>query len=185
MPITEELLVQVVLADPEGQWELHRGRLREKPDMSVEHNYVLRALARLLTLQIDPAQFVVSPNTGRLARHDESNYIPDLFVLPAERERAARRRQDPLEVYRDPIPLVIEIWSPSTGRYDIDDKLPEYQKRGDQEIWRFHPFERTLKGWRRQSDGSFAEFLLAHGIVEPIALPGVRIDLDALFAPPD
>jgi Uma2 family endonuclease len=86
-------------------------------------------------------------------------------------------------VYREPVPLVVEIWSPSTGSYDIDGKIPEYMNRGDQEIWRLHPYERTLKGWRRQADGSYQEFILSRGIVEPVALSGVTIDLDRLFAP--
>jgi Uma2 family endonuclease len=52
---------------------------------------------------------------------------------------AARLRGDELELYVEPLPLVVEVWSPSTGQYDVDEKLPEYQRRGDLEIWRFHP----------------------------------------------
>jgi Uma2 family endonuclease len=185
MPITEELYRQVVLADPEGRWELHRGRLREKPEMAAEHNHLLRELAWELRSQIDRRRFVVSPNSGQLAFRDETRAIPDIFVIEADRVAAARRRRDPLEVYPEPVPLVIEIWSPSTGAYDVDDKIPAYLQRGDLEVWRLHPYEQTLRGWRRQPDGSYQEFLQAHGTVEPIALPGVRIDLDVLFAPPE
>lgn len=184
MPIAESLLVQVILADPEGQWELHRGRLREKPPMSAEHNYVLMTLARQLFRQLDEARFAVSINAGRVARADESHYIPDLYVIEAERVAAARKRGAPLEVYRDPVLLVVEVWSPSTGGYDVDDKLPEYMKRGDHEIWRLHPFEGTLRGWRRRIDSGYDEFIMVSGAVVPIALPGISIDLDALFAPP-
>jgi Uma2 family endonuclease len=185
MPVSEALFQQVAIADPEGNWELHRGRLREKPTMSAEHNHVLDELDYLLGEQLDRHIYRIRANLGHVARSDESHFVPDLYVVEARRVNEARRRGDPVETYRDPLPLVVEIWSPSTGQYDVDDKLPEYMRRGDAEIWRLHPHERTLRGWRRRPDGTYEEFLLAHGIVEPVALPRVRIDLDALFAPPD
>ena len=86
-----------------------------------------------------------------------------------------------LEVYERPLPLV-EVWSLSTGEYDIDSKLPEYQARGDLEIWRLHSFDRTLTVWRRRDDGTYTETVITSGTIEPIALPGVTIDLDDLFA---
>jgi Uma2 family endonuclease len=76
----------------------------------------------------------------------------------------------------------VEIWPRSTGDYDVEEKLPEYQRRGDLEIWRLHPYERTLTAWRRQPDGSYTETIYTGGVVHPVALPGVAIDLDALFA---
>ena len=63
-----------------------------------------------------------------------------------------------------------------------DEKLPEYQRRGDLEIWRIHPYDRTLIAWRRRPDGSYAQTTFTGGVVHPVALPGVAIDLDALFA---
>ena len=50
------------------------------------------------------------------------------------------------------------------------------------EIWRLHPYDKTLTTWRRQRDGSYAETVYTGGQVHPVALPGVTIDLDALFA---
>ena len=84
-------------------------------------------------------------------------------------------------IFSDPLPLVVEVWSPSTGDYDVDAKLPVYQQRGDLEIWRIHPYERTLTAWRRQPDGSYQETIHREGMVKPAALPGVAIDLGALF----
>jgi Uma2 family endonuclease len=77
---------------------------------------------------------------------------------------------------------VVEIWSPSTGDYDVDEKIPEYQRRGDQEIWRIHYFERTLTAWRHQPDGSYLEAEVNDRTVAPVAFPWVTIDLDAVFA---
>ena len=76
---------------------------------------------------------------------------------------------------------MVEVWSPSTGDYDVDAKLPVYQQRGDLEIWRIHSYERTLTARRRQPDGSYEETIHRGGIVTPVALPGVTIDLETLF----
>jgi Uma2 family endonuclease len=77
---------------------------------------------------------------------------------------------------------VVEVWSPSTADFDVEEKLPEYQRRGDLEIWRLHPYERTLTAWRCQPGGSYTETLFAGGLVHPVAVPGVATDLDALYA---
>ena len=182
MPVTERTYHAVALEDPEGQWELHRGRLREKPSMSFGHNRGMMVLGRQLMTMVDPERFEVRINSGRLRRQDETYYIPDVIVFPLEYSDHFRALPNALEVYDRPIPLVVEVWSPSTGEYDIDAKLPEYLRRGDLEIWRLHPFERTLTVWRRQDDGSYQTFVQADGTIEPIALPGVVIDLDAIFA---
>ena len=68
-----------------------------------------------------------------------------------------------------------------TGRYDIDAKIPGYQARGDAEIWRLHPFARTLTMWRHQPDGTYTETMVRGGTVRLHALPDVVIDVDQLF----
>lgn len=111
----------------------------------------------------------------------ERYYIPDVFVVPMSLVRPHRGRSDVLEVYEAPLPLVVEVWSPSTGDYDVDAKLPEYQRRGDLEMWRVQPYERTLTAWRRQAGGTYSETLYTAGTAQPVALPSVEIDLGSLF----
>ena len=118
---------------------------------------------------------------SRLRRSAKSVYISDVAVVPTELGRDLRGRPDRLEVLFHPLPLVVEVWSPSTGDYDVDSKIPEYQRRGDLEIWRLHPYERTLTAWRRQPDGSYLVSVQQGSIVLLAALPGVTIDLDQLF----
>jgi Uma2 family endonuclease len=79
------------------------------------------------------------------------------------------------------LPLIVEVWSPSTGDYDFDAKVPIYQQRGDLEIWCIHPYERTLTAWRRQPEGSYEETMYRDGTITPVALPAVTIDLDTLL----
>jgi Uma2 family endonuclease len=131
---------------------------------------------------LDRTEFQVRINAGRVRRTDETYYIPDIIVFPARLAASLRGRPDVLESYDAPLPFVAEVWSPSTGGYDVDKKLPEYMKRGDLEIWRLHPYERTLTAWRRQPDGTYRETVFHGGLVQPVALPGVTIDLEALFA---
>ena len=183
MAVSEEMYRQLALEDPHGSWELHCGVLRQKPGMSFEHSHVLVDLFVLLQQQLDKQEFTVRPSLGRVRRSPEHYYIPDVYVVPTDLVQEGRRLHPrALEVYEAPLPLVVEVWSPSTGAYDLESKLPEYQRRGDLEIWRIHPYERTLTAWRRQPDGSYTETLYRGGTMQPVALPGVTIDLDALFS---
>jgi len=181
MPVTVQTFHRIMLEDPEGQWELHDGQLREKPPMSYRHNDTTVYLGRQLLLQLDPAEFRVRINSGHVHRAEKTFIIPDIFVFPVALIPPDRDRPDVLEVYAAPLSLVVEVWSPSTGAYDVDTKFAVYRRRGDAEIWRLHPFERTLTVWRRQPDGSYAESMHRGGTVEPVALPGVTIELDPLF----
>lgn len=182
MAISAQTYEQVALEDDDGQWELECGRLRQKPGMTVEHNDVTSELTRRLITQVDGREFRVDMNLARLRIPTGSFYIPDVAVIPrALVDRAKKERSRRLEVYDEPLPLVVEVWSPSTGDYDVETKLQEYKRRGDAEIWRLHPYERTLIAWRLQPDGSCSETLYTTGTVTPVALSGVTIDLDSLF----
>jgi Uma2 family endonuclease len=181
MPVSESTFKKLALEDPEGHWELVIGRPRQKPGMTVEHNDVALMLAHWLLDQLDRGQFRVRCNAGHVRRSADSYFIPDVMVVPADQERA-QRATGRLECYVAPLPLVVEVWSPSTGAYDIEIKLSEYQRRGDVEIWRVHPFDRVLTAWVRQSDGTYPQSTNVGGTITAAALPGASIDLDALFA---
>jgi Uma2 family endonuclease len=179
-PVSEETYRHLALGNT--QLELHHGQLREKPAVSIEHASTLHQLLAQLFEQIDRNDFELHPNFARLRRSADTYYIPDLVVIPAAMARNLRMRPGSLDAYSDPIPLVVEIWSPSTGDYDIDEKIPAYQRRGDAEIWRIHPYERSVTVWRRMPDGAYLETVYSSGIVAVEALPGVNIDLRTLFA---
>ena len=182
MVISAKTYEQVALEDPDGFWELDCGRLRQKPGMTYEHGDAAAALMTALVLQLDPRTFRVYMNEPRLRIPSGSFYIPDLAVVPrAFMQQARSERPGRLAMFEQPLPLVVEVWSPSTGDYDVAVKLREYQLRGDAEIWLVHPYDRTLTAWRRQPDGGYSETLYREGSVEPAALPGVRIELAALF----
>lgn len=179
--MTDEAFEQLALEDPDGQWELWCGRPRRKPPMTFRHGDAADYLSYLLQAQLDRRAFRVRSNKGRVRRPRQSYFIPDVFVIPALAFEPLLGDDDRLEAYTESMPLMVEILSRSTRRYDLGTKLEEYKRRGDGEIWLIDPHTRTLTAWRRQPDGTYSETLFRGGTVQPIALPGVTIDLDALF----
>jgi Uma2 family endonuclease len=179
-PVSEETFRRLALGNP--RLELHYGQLREKPGVSVEHASVMHRLLAQLYAQLDRDDYEIHPNFARLRRSADTYYIPELVVIPAAMARALRARPGSLDAYSEPPPFVVEIWSPSTGEYDVDAKIPAYQRRGDAEIWRIHPYERTVTVWRRMPDGAYSETIYPGGIIAVASLAGVTIDLAPLFA---
>lgn len=182
MTITEQAYRQFALEHPDEKWELVCGELRRKPATTWEHNHTFRRLGWRLREQLDEEEFEVVTDSGRVRRSEENYFIPDAYVVPMEQARRLFAEPGTLEAYPEPLPLVVEVWSPSTGEYDVTTKLREYQRRGDLEIWFLHPYERTLTVWRRQPDGSYSETVIRGGTVQPAFLPNVSIDLDKLFS---
>ncbi len=86
-----------------------------------------------------------------------------------------------LAIFSDPLPLVVEVWSRSTCDYDVETNIPVYMQRGDLEIWRIHPHERTVTSWVRQADGSYQETVYRSGTIRLAALPGVEVAVDDIF----
>jgi hypothetical protein len=82
MPVSEKTYRQVALEDPEGNWELHCGRLVGKPGMTAEHNEVALALLFQLRDQLDPSQYHLRINMGRVRRSAENYYVPMSTLSP-------------------------------------------------------------------------------------------------------
>lgn len=180
MRVSEHEFRRRSLLEP-NEWEFYDGRLYRKQPMTFAHNDLAVLVGHTLLQQLVWDDWVVRIDAGLVRRSASRYYIPDVMVIP--RVEAERLFPDPntWEVYSDPIALVVEVWSPSTGAIDRSDKLRDYQRRGDFEIWLLHPIERTLRAWVRQDGGSYRETLYSRGLVVPSFLPGVSIDLDELF----
>lgn len=182
--VSEEAYRELARMGEHRLLELHRGHLQEKPAVSYQHSYVTSELVESLLRQLDRAQFRVSLGQARLRVSSNTYYIPDVAVIPADLERSLRIAHPlKLDAYVDPMPLVVEVWSPSTGDYDFEAKLPDYQRRGDQEIWYIHPYHRTIAAWRRQPDGTYTEAMYRTGSVRAESLPDFEFDVEVLFAP--
>lgn len=180
MSVIERTYEEIALDDPKRKWESYRGELREKPPMSWEHEDAAFLLGHRLQSQLNRREYRVW-TSGRVRRETETYFIPDVLVIPTEYGDEFRGRPGTLAIFARELPLVVEVWSASTGGFDLGTKLGEYQRRGDKEIWYLHPYARTLTAWRRQPDGSYVETVYHGGPIQPVALPNVTIDLDELF----
>lgn len=184
MAVTQQMSIEnyerFVLAGADGRWELYDGELVEKSRMGAEHGVIPMLLGHLLLLQIDRSRFQVVSDL-RVRRPPANVFLPDLMVITSAQYEAVRGRPGTLAIFADPVPLVVEVWSPSTGDHDVDTKIPIYKQRGDLEIWRIHPYERTLTSWVRQPDGSYTETIYRGGVIALAAVPGATIHLDELF----
>lgn len=179
--VSESEYREFALGDKHGSWELVDGLLREKPAMTYGHGRVIYNLTVLIANQLDPNDYAMRIDHARLRVSSGTYYVPDLAVIPAALEQRNLAAPLELDAYGEPLPLVIEIWSPSTGDYDIFRKLPGYQQRGDLEIWYIQPYERTLTAWSRQPDGTYRESIHRGGIVQAESMPSVNVDLDSLL----
>ncbi len=172
---------QVALEDGDTIWEYVCGQLREKPGMTQEHNDAAGILTYLIQSQLNLQEYRVRNNSSRLRTSSGNSFVPDVAVLPVGMT-AVQHGTGRLETYDQHVPFVAETWSKSTGDYDSNTKIPEYQARGDLEIWSVHPYEKLVTAWRRQSAGTYTETVYRDGIVLIESLPGVAIDLSVLFS---
>ncbi len=178
--LSEQAFLRLAETDPDGFWEFVDGMPRSKPPTSADHNFIAFELAFRLRLVIDPTHYELRVNASLVRWSERNSFIPDVAVLPRDHV-APQKGAGKLERNSESLPLVVEIWSPSTDGYDLDVKVAAHKARGDEEIWRIHPYDRTLTRWLRQDGDAYAEMTHRGGAVELHALPGVTIDLDALF----
>ena len=180
MPVSEATYRQLAVEDRESAWELVCGKLRQKPGMTLRHNSAGRVLAHVLQQQLPIDQFQVGYNSARLRLADGSHYIPDIVVIPVSAQ-LPHEDETGVEAYPEPMPLVVEVWSPSTGNYDAREKLEGYRRRGDAEVWLVDARERTVTAWKRGAEGSYSSRTYRREHLPVSSLPGVIVDMDAVF----
>jgi Uma2 family endonuclease len=178
--ISEQEYRVLALTDPDHAWELWEGVPLEKPLMSMKHDNVSFLLGYMLQGQLDWAAYRVNVNGSKARGSSRTSFIPDVVVIPAVLQIPFEDDPRAFNAFAEPLPLVVEVWSRTTGAYDFATKLQAYRARGDAEIWFIHPYERTLTAWRRVN-GGYRENPYRGGTVAIASLPGVSIDLDALL----
>ncbi len=130
MVLSAETYRRIVSEDTNGTWELVDGRLREKPALSFQHHDTSFFLGFLLQGQLDRASFRVHVNGSRLERNERNYFVPDIAVIPVELFGPLQAIPNALNLYVQPLPLVVEVWSPSTGTYDGDEKSHNTWREG-------------------------------------------------------
>lgn len=112
-------------------WELWDGVLVAKPPMSMKHDNWTFLLGHFLQNQLDWREYRVNVNGGKTRDTARNVYIPDVVVIPASYQLPYEDDPRAFNAYTEPLPFVAEVWSPSTGDYDVAAKLPLYRQRGD------------------------------------------------------
>jgi Uma2 family endonuclease len=107
--ISEEAYQKFVLSGVEGSWELHDGRLVEKPAMTFRHGQIPMLLGHFLLSQLDRNAYTVVSEL-RVRRSSATVFVPDLMVVPTSYSEEIRDRPV-LAIFSDPLPLVVEVWS--------------------------------------------------------------------------
>ena len=179
--MTDEQFEQFALSCPDERWEMWDGVPRRKPPMTMEHGDLRDLIGIEIAKQLDLREYRVRFEGGFIRRRGRSYFRPDFCIIPIALIDARRGQPDRLESYTEPLPLVGEVWSRSTARYDVNTKLVEYQALGHREIWYIHPYDRWVKTWRRQPDGTNVEAIHHGRLLSPAALPWVKLDIDALW----
>jgi Uma2 family endonuclease len=132
--ISEQAYRERALRDAERLWELWDGVPVEKPLLSMKHDDVAFHLGYLLQSQLDRNVYRINVNGGK-TRHTPRNYfIPDVVVIPAVVVLPFANDPQAFNAFAEPLPLVVDVWSPATGAYDVETKVQGYRKRGDAEI---------------------------------------------------
>ncbi len=179
--LTNEDFEAFLLSGIEGHWELHDGVLVEKPGMTWDHQVAMVELASQLRIWLPRHAFRVQVES-RVRRPEATVLQPDVMVIPEHYGDEFRNQPGTLAIFSRPLPFVAEVWSVSTGEYDVLAKLPIYQQRGDEEIWLIHPYDKTVTSWRRQPDGTYLSSVHHEGTIRLAALPDVVIDVAELFS---
>ncbi len=143
-------LLEVYQLLPEGTLcQLICNQLIMSPSPSENHQKVLDKMYRLL------GNFVEEEGLGvtRVAPYDvhfdmENVFQPDIIFISSANSNYIQ--QDGLHHAPD---LVIEILSPSTGKYDQVDKKIIYERYGVKEYWLIDPFTKEVTGYQLLDDG--------------------------------
>jgi Uma2 family endonuclease len=169
--------------DPPGvRLELVHGDIFVSPSPSYEHGYTDRKLSQILSNHIE------AYDLGELVGDIDTIFGPDDVRRPdiifTARARVPQLRGKGHGIHISP-DLCIEILSPDSREYDLDDKFKLYAKHGVAHYWVVDPDAETfvaykLKGRRFVKSASGKKSDVVHA--EPF--PDLAIQLARIWLPP-
>ena len=173
-----------LLPDDGQRYEVIRGHLYVSPAPSIVHQLTVKRVVR----KVD--SFVADHHLGEVLTAPLDILLPRGLGTPVQPDviffrRGNVPRVDALNFEGVP-DLVIEVLSPSTRRLDKI-KLAAYRDAGVPEVWHPDPKARTVVIYGLSADRKSYEEVSRGGEGESVisrVLPGLRIEIDELFAPP-
>lgn len=159
-------LLEVYESLPEGTLcQLINNQLIMSPALKDIHQKVLDTVYRRL------GDFVERNTLGetRVAPYDvyfdtKNVYQPDSTFIANENTNGIKENG-----FHGAPDLIIEILSPATARYDLEDKKDVYERYGVKEYWIVDPATKEVKGYTLQN-GGYAETFSAYGTIQSLLL---------------
>ncbi|MFH2114288.1 MAG: Uma2 family endonuclease [Spirochaetota bacterium] len=170
------------------RWEMVDGVPMAMAAPSVVHQRILMTLSIVFAafLEGKACEVLVAPLDVLIPDGDEDDDDIDTVVQPDIMVFCDRDKL--LEKYARGAPeLVVEILSPSTSKWDQNDKFRRYERAGVREYWVIDPLGRWLCVYASGPDGKFGkgdlyEVPWARKMVSSTVLEGFSLDPARIFA---
>jgi Uma2 family endonuclease len=163
-----------VLAD-EVRVELVDGQIVDMTPIGTAHAWIVDDLTRRFVLAVGE-RAVVRPQNP-VVTDNMTELQPDVALLRPPREVYRLRHPRPSDVL-----LLVEV-ADSSLRYDQHVKIPLYARCGIPEVWLIDTAASVLTVHRAPSERGYGEVAAigTPGVIRPVALQEVAIDLSGLF----
>lgn len=164
-------MAEVGILAPDARVELIEGEIIDMGKIGTAHARSTVHLTRLLMEAVGTRATVLPQVPLHLS--DISEPIPDLALVRTEAASYKEGHPRPTDTF-----LVIEV-SDSTLRYDLQIKASLYARHAIPEYWIVDLPGRQVRFFRSPDSGQYTDVTStgAPGVVSPLALPEVRIDL--------
>ena len=173
------------LTMPENRFEeIVHGEVRIMPPPNPRHVDLIDELLRILLSQIDRREYrVTSSGAGLGVERIPLTYrIPDLMVFRADAYRRDRAETAGIGPYIWTVPeLIVECLSPSNRKGSVQQLLADYARIGVPEVWLLDPKLPQFTSYRYESDALKQWLATESGLVTPLRLPNVAVDLSVLW----
>ena len=169
-------MAEVGILSPEARVELIEGEIIDMPKMGPDHASLVAQLTRLVMKAVGEQAHVLPQLPVRLS--DLSEPVPDLALVKPQADFYRKHHPRPVDTF-----LIIEI-SDSSLRYDLQVKAPLYARHGIPEYWIVDVQGRQIRFFRSPQSGQYTDVVStdAPGVVSPVVLPDVTIDLAPVLA---
>ena len=164
-------MAEVGILAPDAQVELIEGEIIDLAPMGPRHGGTVMQLNHLLQSAVGDFAYALVRLVIRLS--DISEPQPDFALVKRRSDFYKKKHPGPADTF-----LIIEV-SESSLRYDRQVKAPLYARHGVPEYWTIDLKGRQITFFRSPESGQYADVTStrAPGVVAPVALPEVQIDL--------
>jgi Uma2 family endonuclease len=165
------------LPEAEGIEEVVNGEIRKMPPNKILHADTVENLADLLKASADRNTIQVRVSTFGLVirREPLTTRVPDIAVF-------VRSQVVDQDGYIHSAPeLIVEVLSPANTRAARAEKLQDYESLGVPEVWVISPEARTVEVLSLKDGRLRTTALLRDGQIKPVHLPGVSVDVAAIW----